>query len=105
MAATLRRSSLLVLATAPRLAGPPRVPLSTPRISAGDQISSSTASFSSSRYGHVESMAWKSSGGSNRDLIENMWNNSLIQTQAVKDAFLKVRPSKTFDDPRTRNSC
>lgn len=37
-------------------------------------------------------MAWRSSGGSNRDLIENMWRNQLITHPQVKEAFLKVSP-------------
>jgi hypothetical protein len=37
-------------------------------------------------------MAWRSSGGSNRDLIENMWRNQLITHPQVKEAFLKVTP-------------
>jgi protein-L-isoaspartate(D-aspartate) O-methyltransferase len=35
-------------------------------------------------------MAWRSSGGSNRDLVENMWRNKLITHPEVKEAFLKV---------------
>ncbi|KAJ4288341.1 hypothetical protein N0V88_007379 [Collariella sp. IMI 366227] len=34
-------------------------------------------------------MAWRCSGGSNRDLIENLWRNSLITHPQVKEAFLK----------------
>lgn len=37
-------------------------------------------------------MAWRSSGASNRDLIENLWRNRLITKPEVKEAFLKVRP-------------
>jgi protein-L-isoaspartate(D-aspartate) O-methyltransferase len=36
-------------------------------------------------------MAWRSSGGSNRDLIENLWRNQLITHPQVKEAFLKAR--------------
>ncbi|KAH6677804.1 protein-L-isoaspartate O-methyltransferase [Plectosphaerella plurivora] len=35
-------------------------------------------------------MAWRSSGATNRELIENLWRNSLITDQRVKDAFLTV---------------
>ncbi|KAL2751826.1 hypothetical protein ACRALDRAFT_1066314 [Sodiomyces alcalophilus JCM 7366] len=35
-------------------------------------------------------MAWRSSGGSNVDLIENLWRNGLISDPRVKEAFLKV---------------
>ncbi|TDZ14542.1 Protein-L-isoaspartate(D-aspartate) O-methyltransferase [Colletotrichum orbiculare MAFF 240422] len=35
-------------------------------------------------------MAWRSSGATNRDLVENMWRNGLIKDQRVKDAFLTV---------------
>lgn len=35
-------------------------------------------------------MAWRSSGASNRDLIENLWHNKLITHPEVKAAFLKV---------------
>jgi protein-L-isoaspartate(D-aspartate) O-methyltransferase len=37
-------------------------------------------------------MAWRSSGATNRDLIENLWNNKLIKDARVKEAFLKVPP-------------
>ena len=37
-------------------------------------------------------MAWRSSGATNRDLIENLWNNKLIKDARVKEAFLKVAP-------------
>ncbi|KAF6808934.1 hypothetical protein CSOJ01_07204 [Colletotrichum sojae] len=35
-------------------------------------------------------MAWRSSGASNKDLVENMWRHGLIKDQRVKEAFLKV---------------
>jgi len=35
-------------------------------------------------------MAWRSSGATNRDLVENLWKNGLIKHIRVKDAFLKV---------------
>jgi len=35
-------------------------------------------------------MAWRSSGASNRDLVENLWRNELITEPRVKEAFLKV---------------
>ncbi|AEO60359.1 hypothetical protein MYCTH_2140326 [Thermothelomyces thermophilus ATCC 42464] len=48
-------------------------------------------------------MAWRSSGASNRDLIENLWRNRLITHPEVKEAFLKVdrahyAPSFPYDD-------
>ncbi|KAK0714165.1 protein-L-isoaspartate O-methyltransferase [Lasiosphaeria miniovina] len=48
-------------------------------------------------------MAWRSSGASNRDLIENLWRNKLIQDMRVKEAFLKVdrahyAPSSPYED-------
>ncbi|KAK3902846.1 hypothetical protein C8A05DRAFT_43799 [Staphylotrichum tortipilum] len=51
----------------------------------------------------VIDMAWRSSGGSNRDLIENLWRNQLITHPQVKEAFLKVdrahyAPSSPYDD-------
>ncbi|KAK3503270.1 protein-L-isoaspartate O-methyltransferase-domain-containing protein [Neurospora crassa] len=35
-------------------------------------------------------MAWYSSGGSNAELVENLWRNGLIKEERVKEAFLKV---------------
>ncbi len=35
-------------------------------------------------------MAWRSSGATNRDLIENLCNHRLITDPVVKEAFLKV---------------
>lgn len=48
-------------------------------------------------------MAWRSSGASNRDLIENLWRNELITNPEVKAAFLKVdrahyAPRSPYDD-------
>jgi len=48
-------------------------------------------------------MAWRCSGGSNRDLVENLWRNGLITHEVVKEAFLKVdrahyAPSYPYDD-------
>ncbi len=37
-------------------------------------------------------MAWRSSGTSNKELIENLWKNGLIKEPKVKEAFLKVNP-------------
>jgi protein-L-isoaspartate(D-aspartate) O-methyltransferase len=37
-------------------------------------------------------MAWRSTGATNAELIENMWKNELIKNASVKEAFLKVRP-------------
>lgn len=35
-------------------------------------------------------MAWRSSGASNEELVENLWRNDLITEPKVKEAFLKV---------------
>lgn len=35
-------------------------------------------------------MAWRSSGATNKELIENLWNNKLITDLRVKEAFLQV---------------
>ncbi|KXX81280.1 putative protein-L-isoaspartate O-methyltransferase [Madurella mycetomatis] len=48
-------------------------------------------------------MAWRSSGATNRDLVENLWRNELITNPDVKQAFLKVdrahyAPSFPYDD-------
>lgn len=48
-------------------------------------------------------MAWRSSGQSNKDLVENMWRNGLITDARVKEAFLKVdranyAPKSPYDD-------
>jgi len=39
---------------------------------------------------HNHDMAWRSSGATNRDLVENLWKNGLIKHIRVKDAFLEV---------------
>ncbi|GKT56150.1 protein-L-isoaspartate O-methyltransferase [Colletotrichum tofieldiae] len=48
-------------------------------------------------------MAWRSSGATNQELVENMWKRGLIKDQRVKDAFLKVdrahyAPSAPYED-------
>ncbi|KAI1767215.1 protein-L-isoaspartate O-methyltransferase [Hypoxylon sp. FL1150] len=50
-------------------------------------------------------MAWRSSGTSNAELVENLWRNKLITQPLVKAAFLKVdrahyapRPSSAYED-------
>jgi protein-L-isoaspartate(D-aspartate) O-methyltransferase len=40
-------------------------------------------------------MAWRSSGATNKALIENLERNGLIKSQRVKDAMLQVLPSHT----------
>lgn len=35
-------------------------------------------------------MAWRSSGTSNEDLVNQLWKNGLITDERVKEAFLKV---------------
>ncbi|EOO03178.1 putative protein-beta-aspartate methyltransferase protein [Phaeoacremonium minimum UCRPA7] len=48
-------------------------------------------------------MAWRSSGSSNKALIENLWKNELITDSRVKEAFLKVdrahyAPASPYED-------
>ncbi|KAI2622718.1 protein-L-isoaspartate O-methyltransferase [Hypomontagnella submonticulosa] len=48
-------------------------------------------------------MAWRSSGTSNTELVENLWRNKLITQPLVKSAFLSVdrahyAPSAPYDD-------
>ncbi|XXH01059.1 mitochondrial acyl carrier protein [Hypoxylon texense] len=48
-------------------------------------------------------MAWRSSGTSNAELVENLWRNKLITQPLVKSAFLKVdrahyAPSSAYED-------
>ncbi|KAM7218052.1 Protein of unknown function (DUF2370) domain containing protein [Rhypophila decipiens] len=38
----------------------------------------------------LSKMAWRSSGATNTDLIENLWRNKMITTPVVKSAFLSV---------------
>lgn len=35
-------------------------------------------------------MAWRSSGATNADLIENLWRNGMLKSPAAKEAFLRV---------------
>ncbi len=35
-------------------------------------------------------MAWRSSGGSHRELIENLYRNGLIKDQRIKESMLRV---------------
>ena len=41
-------------------------------------------------------MAWRCTGSTNTELIENMWRHRLISDAKVKDAFLKVRPHSPY---------
>ncbi|KAF3066344.1 Protein-L-isoaspartate(D-aspartate) O-methyltransferase [Daldinia childiae] len=48
-------------------------------------------------------MAWRSSGATNAELVENLWRNKLITQPLVKSAFLKVdrahyAPSMAYED-------
>jgi protein-L-isoaspartate(D-aspartate) O-methyltransferase len=48
-------------------------------------------------------MAWRSSGATNRDLVENLWLHKLITHPEAKEAFLRVdrghyAPSFPYDD-------
>ncbi|KAL7620069.1 hypothetical protein AAE478_010618 [Parahypoxylon ruwenzoriense] len=48
-------------------------------------------------------MAWRSSGSSNRELVENLWRHGLITNPLAKAAFLKVdrahyAPTMPYDD-------
>lgn len=38
----------------------------------------------------INNMAWRSSGSSNDDLVEQLWRNGLITDERVKEAFRKV---------------
>jgi protein-L-isoaspartate O-methyltransferase len=57
-------------------------------------------------------MAWRSSGGSHRELIENLFKNGLIKDQRIKEAMLSVdradftnQKSDAYDDrPQSSNS-
>lgn len=42
----------------------------------------------------VGTMAWRSSGTSNEDLVNQLWQNGLIKDERVKTAFLKVPPTE-----------
>lgn len=46
--------------------------------------------YSSSVRTFEENMAWRSSGATHRELIENLYRNGLIKDQRVKEAMLKV---------------
>ncbi|CAI4211691.1 unnamed protein product [Parascedosporium putredinis] len=52
-------------------------------------------------------MAWRSTGTSNEELVENMWRNKLMTDSRVKSVFLKVdrahyAPAKAYvDAPQT----
>lgn len=37
-----------------------------------------------------QQMAWRSSGTSNAELVENLWRNGLVTDPRAKEAFLKV---------------
>ena len=37
-----------------------------------------------------ENMAWRSSGGSHRELIENLYRNGLIKDQSIKEVMLQT---------------
>ena len=50
-------------------------------------------------------MAWRSSGGSHRELIENLYRNGLIKETRIKEAMLQVdrgdftdQKSDAYDD-------
>jgi protein-L-isoaspartate(D-aspartate) O-methyltransferase len=57
-------------------------------------------------------MAWRSSGRSHRELIENLFKNGLIKDQRIKEAMLSVdradftnQKSDAYDDrPQSSNS-
>lgn len=38
----------------------------------------------------IARMAWRSSGATNADLIENLWRNGMLKSPAAKEAFLRV---------------
>ncbi|TLS23091.1 uncharacterized protein PpBr36_06613 [Pyricularia pennisetigena] len=58
---------------------------------------SPTTSTLPSRLRLSSKMAWLSGGTTNKALVENLWKNKLITTEAVKEAFLKVQ-SRPFDN-------
>ncbi len=59
-----------------------------------------------------DKMAWRSSGRSHRELIENLFKNGLIKDQRIKEAMLSVdradftnQKSDAYDDrPQSSNS-
>ncbi len=59
-----------------------------------------------------ENMAWRSSGASHRELIENLFKNGLIKDQRIKEAMLSIdradftdNKSDAYDDrPQSSNS-
>ncbi|KAK1752870.1 hypothetical protein QBC47DRAFT_453576 [Echria macrotheca] len=77
--------------------------LATKRISLRAVSSASFLSHHRKTHRYSINMAWRSSGASNRDLIENLWRNDLIKNPQVKEAFLKVdrahyAPSSPYED-------
>ncbi len=40
--------------------------------------------------GFNEQLAWRSSGSTHRELIENLYRNGFIKDERIKDAMLKV---------------
>ena len=56
-------------------------------------------------------MAWRSSGGTHRELIENLYKNGLIKDQRIKEAMLQVdradftdrKPDAYDDRPQSSN--
>jgi hypothetical protein len=40
--------------------------------------------------GYHETMAWRSSGSTHRELIENLYRNGFIRDERIKDAMIKV---------------
>ena len=65
-------------------------------------LSANTASLfwlaeaSQSQYRLSSNMAWLSSGRTNADLINNLYNNGLITSTKVKDAMIGVRSKYLF---------
>lgn len=49
-------------------------------------------------------MAWRSSGSTNAELINNLFKNGLISTERVRDAMLKVMSLQTLAFPRLFHS-
>ena len=57
-------------------------------------------------------MAWRSSGGTHRELIENLYKNGLIKDQRIKEAMLQVdradftdrKPDAYDDRPQSSKS-
>lgn len=48
------------------------------------------------RHSSLDPMAWRSSGSSNEDLIENLYRHKIIQAERVRDAMKKACNSPSY---------